>query len=329
MNRRHALHAIAAAATLAHPFVFTGNAFAQAYPSKPIRLIVPYPAGGATDFFARVVFAKVGDILGQQVLVENRPGASAIIGSELVAKSPPDGYTLLISDMGTYALNASLYKNLRYDAQKDFAPVSLTARFAMVLVVNSEKTPARTMGEFLAMVRRDPGKYNYAAPGPGSPLHMAMELFKRQANINIVPIPYKGGGDAVKDLVGGQIDVMFLDIATARAQINGGKIRALAVASDKRNTNLPDVPTVAEGGVPGVEVYAWQGFVAPAGTPRDVVMRLNAAFAAAMGDPVIKQRLAEASAEPITSSPEQFTSYMGTETTRWGRIIKDAGISLD
>ena len=329
MHRRHALRALAVATAIAHSGAFHGPAFAQAFPTKPIRLVVPYPAGGATDFFARVVFAKVGDILGQQVVVENRPGASAIIGSELVAKSPPDGYTLLISDMGTYALNASLYKSLRYDAQKDFAPVSLTARFAMVLVVNSEKSPAKTMADFVAAAKKEPGKYNYAAPGPGSPLHMAMELFKRQAGLNLAPIPYKGGGDAVRDLVSGQVDVMFLDIATARAQINGGKIRALAVASDKRNPNLPDVPTVAEAGVPGVEVYAWQGFVAPAGTPRDVVMRLNAAFAQAMSDPAIKAKLAEASAEPITSSPEQFAAYQASETVRWGRIIRDAGISLD
>lgn len=329
MKRRQILQTAAAAVAASQPFVAGMRVWAQSFPSKTVRLVVPYPPGGATDFFARVVFAKVGDILGQQVIVENRPGAGGSIGAELVAKSAADGYTLLLGDMGTYALNATLYKNLRYDAQKDFAPVSLTARFAMVLVVNSEKTAAKSLPELLVRIRREPGKLNYAAPGPGSPLHMAMELFKRQANVQLMPIPYRGGGDAVTGLLSGQVDLMFLDIATARAQIAGGKIRALAVASEKRNPILPDVPTVAEAGVAGVEVYAWQGFVAPVGTPRDVIQRLNTAFASAIADPTIRQKLAEASAETTPSSPEQFAAYVGSETIRWGKIIRDAGISLE
>jgi tripartite-type tricarboxylate transporter receptor subunit TctC len=305
-------------------------AAAQApYPTKPVRLIVPYPAGGATDFFARTVFGKVGDILGQPVVIENRPGAGTTIGSELVATSAPDGYTLLIGDMGTYALNASLYKNLRYDPQKNFAPVTLTGQFPLLLVVNPSTLPVRSMQEFLAYARANPGKVNYAAPGPGSPLHVAMELLKQQAGLNMVAVPYKGGGDAMNDLLSGQVHAMFLDIATAQAQLKGGRIRALAIASDKRRPAFPDLPTVIESGVPGVEVYAWQGFVAPAGTPRDVIMKLNTAFAAAMQDAGVKQRLVEAQVEPLTGTPEQFSRYMAQETTRWARVIRTSNISLE
>jgi tripartite-type tricarboxylate transporter receptor subunit TctC len=298
------------------------------YPTKPVRLIVPYPAGGATDFFARTVFGKVGDLLGQPVLIDNRPGAGTTIGSELVATSAPDGYTLLIGDMGTYALNASLYKNLRYDPQKNFAPISLTGQFPLILVVNPATLPVRNLTEFLAYARSNPGRISYAAPGPGSPLHVAMELLKQQAGLNMVGIPYKGGGDAINDLLSGQVHAMFLDIATAQAQLKGGRLKALAIASDKRRPAFPDLPTVIESGVAGVEVYAWQGFVAPAGTPRDVIAKLNAAFAAAMQDPGIRQRLAEAQVEPLTGTPEDFAKHMAQETTRWSRVIKAGNISL-
>lgn len=306
-----------------------GGAFAQgAYPSKPIRLIVPYPAGGATDFFARTVFGKVGDILGKPIVIENRPGAGTTIGSELVATSAPDGYTLLIGDMGTYALNASLYKNLRYDPQKNFAPISLTGQFPLILVVNPATLPVNSMSDFLAYARANPGKVNYAAPGPGSPLHVAMELLKQQAGLNMVGVPYKGGADAINDLLSGQIHAMFLDIASAQAQLKGGRLKALAIASDKRRPAFPDLPTVIESGVPGLEVYAWQGFVAPAGTPRDVITRLNSAFATAMQDSSIKQRLMEAQVEPLTGTPEEFSRHMAQETVRWERVIRISNISL-
>ncbi|MFZ4479078.1 MAG: Bug family tripartite tricarboxylate transporter substrate binding protein [Rhodoferax sp.] len=305
------------------------GANAQTYPTKPVRLIVPYPAGGATDFFARTVFGKVGDVLGQPVVVENKPGAGTTIGSELVAKSPPDGYTLLIGDMGTYALNASLYRNLRYDPQKNFTPVSLTGRFALVLVVNPSTLPVKNMSEFLAYARSNPDKINYAAPGPGSPLHVTMDLFKQQAGIKMVAIPYKGGGDAINDLLSGQVQAMFLDITTAQAQLKGGRIRAIGIASEKRHPLLPDVPTVNESGVAGFESYAWQGFVAPAGTPPEVIAKLNSAFATAMQDPTVKQRLSDAAVDPLTGTPEQFASYMASETIKWARVIKASNIALD
>jgi len=316
-------------ATLVALLFIAGSACAQNYPAKPIRLIVPYPAGGATDFFARLVFPKLGDALGQPVVVENRPGAGTAIGASEVARSTPDGYTLLLGDAGTYAFNPTLYKKLSYDPAKDFAPVSLTGRFALILAVNPTVLKAGSLKEFVDAAKRSPGKIDYGAPGPGSPIHLAMELFKQRAGINMTPIPYKGGADALSDLIGGRIGALFPDIATGLPQIRAGKIRALAVASEKRVAALPDLPTVGESGYPGFEAWAWQGFVAPAGTPRDVVMKLNGAFAKVMADPAITQRLSESGFEPQTSTPDQFAAYMKSEIAKWAKVIRDSNISLD
>jgi tripartite-type tricarboxylate transporter receptor subunit TctC len=316
-------------ATLVALLFIAGSACAQNYPAKPIRLIVPYPAGGATDFFARLVFPKLGDALGQPVVVENRPGAGTAIGASEVARSTPDGYTLLLGDAGTYAFNPTLYKKLSYDPAKDFAPVSLTGRFALILAVNPTVLKAGSLKEFVDAAKRSPGKIDYGAPGPGSPIHLAMELFKQRAGISMTPIPYKGGADALSDLIGGRIGALFPDIATGLPQIRAGKIRALAVASEKRVAALPDLPTVGESGYPGFEAWAWQGFVAPAGTPRDVVMKLNGAFAKVMADPAITQRLSESGFEPQTSTPDQFAAYMKSEIAKWAKVIRDSNISLD
>jgi tripartite-type tricarboxylate transporter receptor subunit TctC len=309
--------------------VVAGVAFAQSYPTRPVRLIVPYPAGGATDFFARLVFPKMGEALGQQVVVENKPGAGTAIGASEVARSAPDGYTLLLGDAGTYAFNPTLYKRLSYDPVKDFAPVSLTGRFALILTVNPNSIKAASLKEFVDIAKSQPGKVDYGAPGPGSPIHLAMELFKQRAGLTMTPIPYKGGADAMNDLVGGRIGAMFLDIASGLPQIRGGKVRALAVASDKRVAALPDLPTIGESGYPGFEAWAWQGFVAPAGTPRAVVEKLNSEFAKVMADPVIKQRLSESGFEPQTSTPEQFAAYIKSEIAKWQKVIRDSNISLD
>ena len=217
------------AAVLAVALMMSGVANAQGYPVKPVHLVVPYPAGGPTDFVARAVFGKVGDALGQPVVIDNRPGAGTTIGAEFVAKSAPDGYTLLIGDMGTFALNPTLYKRLRLDPIKDFSPVSLTGRVELVLVVNAAALPVSTVAEFLAYARAHPGKINYAAPGPGSPLHVAMDLFKQQSGIDLVGIPYKGAADAINDLLSGQVQAMFLDIATAQQHVKGGRLRAIAL----------------------------------------------------------------------------------------------------
>jgi tripartite-type tricarboxylate transporter receptor subunit TctC len=304
-------------------------AFAQGYPSKPIKVIVPYPAGGATDFFARLVFPKVGEALGQSVVVENRPGAGTAIGASEVARSAPDGYTLLLGDAGTYAFNPTLYKKLSYDPAKDFAPVSLTGRFALILAVNPSMVKATSVKEFVAAAKAAPGKIDYGAPGPGSPIHLAMELFKQRAGVSMTAIPYKGGADALSDLVGGRIGALFPDIATGLPQIRAGKIKGLAVASDKRLDALPDLPTVGESGYPGFEAWAWQGFVAPARTPREVVMKLNGAFVKVMGDATIRQRLSESGFQPQTSTPEQFSAYMKSEIAKWAKVIRESNISLD
>ena len=320
---------IAALAATAALLSLAGDVLAQAYPAKPIRLIVPYPAGGATDFFARLVFPKLGDALGQPVVVENRPGAGTAIGASEVARSAPDGYTLLLGDAGTYAFNPTLYKKLPYDPAKDFAPVSLTGRFALILAVNSSTLNVRSVNEFVQAAKRAPGKIDYGAPGPGSPIHLAMELFKQRAGIAMTPIPYKGGADALSDLIGGRIGALFPDIATGLPQIRAGKITALAVASEKRVAALPDLPTVGESGYRGFEAWAWQGFVAPARTPHDIVMKLNGAFAKVMADPAIKQRLSESGFEPQTSTPEEFATYMKSEIAKWAKVIHDSNISLD
>ncbi len=299
------------------------------YPKQPIRLVVPYPAGGATDFFARTVFNEVGDVLGQPVIIDNKPGAGTTIGAEQVAQSTPDGYTLLIGDMGTFALNASLYKRLRLNPSKDFSPVSLTGRFPLFLVVNPKSIQVQSMAELLSMAAQNPGKLNYGAPGPGSPLHVAMELLKQQAHIDAVPVPYKGGADAVRDLLAGQIQMMFLDSATALPFIRSGALKGLAVASGKRMPSMPAIPTVSESGLPGFEAYAWQGFVAPKSTPPAVISKLNEAFTKTMQNSDIQKKLVEAGVEPLTSTPEQATTYMASETERWAHVIQESNISLD
>lgn len=324
MSRSARAFAFVIAATATVPL-----AQAQTFPTKPIRLIVPYPAGGATDFFARTVFTRMSDSLGQQVVVENRPGAGTAIGASEVARSAPDGYTLLLGDAGTYAFNPTLYKKLAYDPVKDFAPVSLTGRFALILAVNPSSMQAKTVKEFVDGAKRQPGKVDYGAPGPGSPIHLAMEFFKQRAGLVMTPIPYKGGADAMNDLIGGRIAAMFPDIASALPQIRGGKLRAIAVASEKRVAALPDLPTIAESGYPDFEAWAWQGFVAPAGTPRDVVMKLNSEFAKVMADPSIKQRLSESGFEPQTSTTEEFAAYMKSEIAKWAKVIRESNISLE
>jgi tripartite-type tricarboxylate transporter receptor subunit TctC len=246
-----------------------------------------------------------------------------------VARSTPDGYTLLLGDAGTYAFNPTLYKKLSYNPAKDFAPVSLTGRFALILAVNPTTVKAASLKEFVDAAKSQPGKLDYGAPGPGSPIHLAMELFKQRAGITMTPIPYKGGADALNDLIGGRIGAMFLDIASGLPQIRGGKVKALAVASDKRVAALPDLPTIGEAGYPGFEAWAWQGFVAPAGTPREVVLKLNSEFAKVMADPSIRQRLSESGFEPQTSSPEQFSAYMKSEIAKWEKVIRDSNINLD
>lgn len=302
---------------------------AQVYPAKPVRLVVPYPAGGGTDFFARAVGAQLSQQLGQPIVVENRPGAATIVGAEAVAKSAPDGYTLLLGDTATFAVNPSLYKKLPYDPNKDLAHVTLTGRFALLLVVNPAKLPSGSVAQLLEAAKKSPGKIDYASPGPGSPHHLAMEMFKQRTGADVNHVAYKGAGPAIQDLLGGQVPLMFLDLAAGGPQVRSGKLRALAVASDKRIAALPELPTVAESGVPGFEAWAWQALAAPAATPKDIVARLNAEYRKAIAVPELRQKLIDAGIDPLQSSPEDASAYARSEAVKWAKVIGEGKITVE
>jgi tripartite-type tricarboxylate transporter receptor subunit TctC len=244
-------------------------------------------------------------------------------------KSAPDGYTLLLGDTATFAVNPILYKKLPYDPQKDLAPVSLTGRFALLLVVNPAKISATTVKDLVEEAKKTPGKLDYASPGPGSPHHLAMEMFKQRTGTQFVHVPYKGAAPAMQDLLSGQIPLMFLDLAAGAPQIRAGKLKALAVASDKRIVALPDLPTVGESGLPGFEAWAWQALAVPAGTPKDVVARLNTEYRKAIATPELRQKLIDAGIDPLQSSPEEASAYIRSETAKWAKVIGDGKITVE
>ena len=304
------------------------GACAQAYPSQTIRWIVPYPPGGGSDVVARAVGTALAAALGQSVVIENRPGAATMIGAEAVARAKPDGYTIGTADSGTLAFNPSLYAKLPYDPAKDFAFVGGLARFPLVLAVKPG-LEAKTVRELQELARKAPGKLNYGTPGAGSPHHLAMELFRQRMGLAVTHVPYKGMAPAVQDILGGQIDLMFVDLATGLQHIRAGKLRAIAVASPARLAVLPDVPTMAESGVGGFEAYAWQAVVAPAGTPADVIARLNAELVKALEAPDMRRKFADMGVEPTPTTPQQIAEYAHEEATRWGAVIRAAGIRLE
>jgi tripartite-type tricarboxylate transporter receptor subunit TctC len=322
-RRRMAAVAFALFAALVAPF-----AIAQGYPEKPIRLLVPMPPGGGTDFWARLTTAKMSESLGQPIIVENRPGAGTIIAAESVAKAAADGYTLLIGDIGTFAVNPSLYRQLPYHPANDFAPITLTSRHALVLVAHPS-FPADSVAAFIALARARPGGIDYGSAGPGSPHHLAMALFEQRTGTRLHHIPYKGGAPLAQDLVAGQLAVAFLDLPSALGHIRAGRLKALATASARRLASLPAVPTVAESGLAGYEADAWQGLVAPAGTPIEIVAKLNAAYARAVADPEVKRRLLEVGIDPTPSSPEAFRDYQQREAARWGEQVRRLNISAE
>ena len=304
------------------------TAFGQAsWPSQPIHLIVPYPAGGGTDFFARLVAPGMGEVLGQTVIVENRPGASGIIGATAVAKQmPADGHTVLLGDMTTYAVNPSMFEKLSYDPTKDLTPVTMTAKFDFLLVVNPNVLPVQNLQELVALAARTPSGLNYASPSIGTTHHLATELLARDTGMKLVAITYKGGGPAVQDLLGGQVGLMFLDRATARPHLESGKLRAIAAAGSKRIAAYPNVPTVAEQGARNFDVEGWQGFSVRSGTSESIVRALNAAYLKSIEPPEIKRKLAEAGIDPVGGTPAQFTAYIQAETVKWRAVIKERGI---
>ena len=304
-----------------------GSAFAQ-WPTKPVRLIVPYPPGGSADILARAIGQKLGDGLGQQVIVDNRPGAGTAIGAEATAKAAPDGYTILLGTVSSHAINPALNPGLKFDPIKDFAPISLVASIPFALVVHPS-LPAKSVKELVALARARPGSLNYSSAGNGTSNHLAGELFKSMTGTFMVHIPYKGSAPALNDLIAGQVQLMFDLVLTTAPHAKSGAVRAIAVTGRERSAALPGVPTVAESGVPGYEVTAWFGFFAPAGTPVAVVNALNAETVRAMKLTDLRERLGSQGAEPVTSSPEQFAGYVKEELAKWTRVVKASGMKAD
>ena len=315
---------IALIATLA---TGTEPALAQDYPSRPVRLIVPYPPGGNTDIMARAITQELSKGLGQPVVIDNRGGAATVIGSDLLAKAAPDGYTLILST-SSHAINVSLYRKLPFDAVADFAPISLVASMPNILVVNPSM-PAKSLKELIALAKAKPGQINYSSAGNGATNHLSMELLKTMAGVDLVHIPYKGTADAVASLLGGQVSVMFDATSSALPHIKSGRSRALAVSSSSRIASLPDLPTVAEAGLPGFEVGVWFGIQAPAGTPRDIVKRLNAEILRSLSVAEVRERLAGLGVDVVSNTPEEFAAFIKSEIAKWGRVVKDSGARID
>jgi tripartite-type tricarboxylate transporter receptor subunit TctC len=299
---------------------------AQAFPSKPITLIVPFPAGGTTDILARIVGEAMGKDLGQAVVIDNRGGAGGNIGTQQAARAAPDGHTLLMGTVGTHAINASLYKKLPFDPVKDFAPLSRVAMVPNLLVAHPSR-PYKTVQELIAHAKAN--KVNYASSGNGTSIHLSGELFKSLAKVDMVHVPYKGSAPAVTDLVGGQIDVMFDNMPSAIQHVRGGRLKALAVTTAKRSTALPDVPTLAEAGVKGIDTGTWFGLLAPVATPNEITTRLHAEVTKVLAQPEFRKRLEEMGAEPVGNTPEQMASQIKSDTDKFSKLVKDAKVVIE
>jgi tripartite-type tricarboxylate transporter receptor subunit TctC len=306
----------------------SGSVLAQSYPAKPIRLIIPFPPGGSTDILGRSLAQKLSEAWGQQVIVDNRGGAGGTIGADLAAKAPADGYTLLMGHIGTLAVNVALYPKLSYDPVKDFMPVSLVALVPNVLVVHPS-LPAKTVAELVAYARANPGKLNYSSGGNGSAAHLAVEYFKLQTKTDIVHVPYKGTGPSVTDLIAGQVSMTMTGAPAVMPHVQSGRIRALGVSSPQRIPALAQIPTVAESGVPGFDATQWYGVVAPAGTPREIVTKLNAEIRKIMQSKEMLERLNTEGAISAAGTPEQFDAYIKSEIARWGTVVRAAGMKAD
>jgi tripartite-type tricarboxylate transporter receptor subunit TctC len=308
--------------------VTANHAGAQPWPAKPIKWVVPFAPGGTTDILARTVGDKLAIALGQPVIIENKPGAGGGVGAEFVAKSAPDGYTIMGGTISTHAINASLYKNLPYDPVKDFVPVVLIARVPNMLVVNVD-VPAKSVPELIALLKANPGKYTFASSGNGTSQHLSGELFKSMSGTEMQHIPYKGSPPALQDVMGGQVTMTFDNITTAWTLAKAGKLRALAVTTATRSSVAPDVPTLAEAGLPGFEVGSWQGVFAPAGTPPDIVKRLNAEIVKILNLPDVKEKLAALGAELAPNTPEEFAVMVKAEVVKWADVVKKSGARVD
>ncbi|MBI3918718.1 MAG: tripartite tricarboxylate transporter substrate binding protein [Betaproteobacteria bacterium] len=313
---------VAVAVLLAH----AGLAPAQPYPSRPIRVIVPYAPGGSTDVVLRLLAPRMSEILGQQVVVENRPGAASVVGLDIVAKSPPDGYTVGIANIA-YGANPTLRK-MPFDSEKDLVPVSLISIVTMVLSVHPS-VPSRSMKQLIALAKSKPGSLNYGSAGQGSANHLAMERFKQLAGINVVHIPYQGGGPAVISIVGGETALLFATIPSAIQHFKTGRLIPLGVSRAQRNVALPDVPTIAEAAVPGYEAIEWNGAMVPAGTPAAAISRLHQAIAKSVAIPAVKERVTALGADLAGTSPAEFTAFVKKELATWSRVVKEVGIRVE
>ena len=320
---RHPAMALASACLLG----VTMPSTAQTYPVKPIRIIVPYAPGGSTDVLFRIFAPRLSDVLGQQAIVENRPGAASTIGLDLVAKSPPDGYTIGVANIA-YGANPSIYRKMPFDAEKDLAPVGLVSIVTMVLSVHPS-IPARSVKEYIALAKAKPGSLTYGSAGNGSANHLATARFAHMANINLQHVPYKGGGPAVIAIVGGEVSTLFATIPSAIHHFKSGKLRPLGVSSAKRNSALPELPTIAEAGVPGYEAIEWQGIMVPTGTPREIILRLNQAFARVAAMPEVKEKVAALGSDLTPSTPEEFDAFIKRELAVWSKVVKEVGIKID
>jgi len=300
----------------------------QAWPVKPVRIIVPYPPGGGNDNLARIFAQKLSERLQQPVIVENKPGAGTLIGTEAAAKATGDGYTILLSSIVTHALAPALYPKVPYDPIKDFVPITILAVAPTVLVVNRD-SPAKSVGELIALAKANPGKYTFASGGNGTTPHISGEIFKSMTGTDILHIPYKGGGPAIADLMGGQVDMIFDTAASAMPHVRSGKLRALAIATPKRHPDFPDLPTFAEQGLPDYSINSWYSLHAPAGTPREIVMKVHAEVVASLKSQDVIDRLRALNADPGGMPPDEFANFVKSELDRYSQVIKKAGIKLE
>ena len=305
----------------------SGVVMAQEYPANAIRVVVPFPPGGGTDYMGRVVMQKVGESLGTTVVIDNRGGAGSSIGTEIVARSPADGYTVLIIS-GAHAINPSIYAKLPYDSVRDFAPVTMFASGPALLVVHPT-VPAKSVKELIALARARPGQLNYASAGIGTPPHLSGELFKTMAGIDMVHVPYKGNGPAYTDLIGGQVTVMFPNVSTAMAHVRAGKLRALAVTTKYRTPSAPELPTISEAGVPGYDVSSWYGLLAPAGTPPAVVSKLQTEIARVLRSPDVSKNLTSQGLDLVGNTPEEFSAIIKSEIVKWAKVAKASGAKAE
>ena len=325
-RRRLTLGGVALASALA---VAPLAATAAAWPTKPVTIIVPFAAGGTTDILARVIGQALTKELGQSVVVDNRAGAGGNIGAAYVAKTAAaDGYTLFMGTVGTHAINQSLYKKMQFDPVKDFAPLTRVAMVPNLLVANPGK-PYKTVKELIAYAKANPGKVTFGSSGNGSSIHLSGGLFNTMAGVDMIHVPYKGSAPAVTDLIGGQIDIMFDNMPSAIQHVRSGRLRPLAVTTAKRSPELPEVPTVAEAGVPGYEATSWFGMFAPAATPAPVLATLNAALLKVLSQPDVKKKIAEQGGEPHAETPEQFATFIRAEAAKWSKVVKESGASVD